>query len=57
MTITFGLWIVPAIITLGGGILVGSRRPRDYDFTGAFFMFTWLVASLVAWIMWGLTWL
>jgi len=58
MTITFGLWVIPATITVVGGIAAGSYRSRgDYDFGGAILAALWFVASLTSWVMWGLTWM
>ncbi len=58
MTITLGFWVVPAIITLVGLIGVGAYKPRgDYDFGPAILGLVWLVATIVAWAMWGLSWL
>lgn len=58
MTLHIGFWVVPALITIVGAIGVGSYRPSGmYDVGGAILSAIWFVASLVAWLMWGLSWL
>lgn len=55
MTITIGAWILPAAITLLGWLPLAFRQSGDYDFGGAFIGVAWIIASVVAWMVYGLT--
>ncbi|MGR3495138.1 hypothetical protein [Citreimonas sp.] len=58
MTITFGFWMVPAIITLAGIIHLSVRSPTDmWDLGGAIVGLAWFVAMGMSWGMWLLSWL
>lgn len=58
MTITLGLWIIPAVITVSG--VVHISWPKSYDDYGigaAIVLLGWTVAIVTSWLMWGLSWL
>lgn len=58
MTTHIGFWAVPALITLIFFLPAAFYRPSSmYDIGGAILAVIWLVAALVAWFMWGLSWL
>jgi hypothetical protein len=56
MTITLGGWIVPLLITALGWIPAASyREASSYDPGGAILGVGWILASVVAWVVYGFT--
>lgn len=52
------LWMFPAALTAGTILYAMFHRPTDsWDIGGGLLTMAGVVASIVAWIMWGLTWL
>ena len=57
ITITLGLWMFPAILTLAGfAQLLWPSRDRD-AFFAPIAAGIWAAAVITAWAFWGLTWL
>lgn len=54
MTITIGAWALPAFITMFGWIPAAMQK-GDYNVAGAFLSLGWVVASVVAWLTYGVT--